>query len=70
MNDFNYYTQREKIPVLTTPEEIERLRSAPEKSYLVIKDRSLRSLPALAPESVRTSSSHGSTTWDLIEIGR
>lgn len=69
MNDFNYYTQREQIPVLKTSEEIERLRAAPEKSYLLVKERSLRTLPLVAPEWIRARSSHGSTTWYLIEMG-
>ena len=70
MNDFNYYTQRAKIPVLTMPGEIERLRGGAEKSYLLVKERSLRQLPAIAPESIRASGPLGSTTWHLVEMGR
>ena len=69
MNDFNYYTQRENIPVLTTSGEIARLRGGSEKSYLLVKQRSLRRLPAIAPESIRASGSLGSTTWYLVEMG-
>jgi 4-amino-4-deoxy-L-arabinose transferase-like glycosyltransferase len=69
MNDFNYYTQREKIPVLTTRGEIERLRGGAEKSYLLVKERSLKQLPPIAPESIRGRSSLGNTTWYLVEMG-
>ena len=69
MNDFNYYTQREKIPVLTTPEEIATLRGGSEKSYLLVKESARRQLPAIAPESIRARGSLGSTTWYLVEMG-
>jgi 4-amino-4-deoxy-L-arabinose transferase-like glycosyltransferase len=41
-HDFNFYTQREEIPVLISPTQIESLRARPEKSYLLIRGRDLK----------------------------
>ena len=68
MNDFNYYTRREAIPVLATPEEIAKLRGAPQTSYLLIKERDLKRLPALPPATTLASRTLSSTTWFLLEL--
>lgn len=68
MHDFNFYTEREKIPVLVVPGQVESLRTGPEKSYLLVKERDLRRLPDLPSGSIVASSSLGSTTWHLAEI--
>jgi hypothetical protein len=68
MHDFNFYTQRERIPVLTSAAEIESLRAGAEKSYVLIKDRDWRRLPEFPRESIIASTSLGSATWNLIEI--
>jgi 4-amino-4-deoxy-L-arabinose transferase-like glycosyltransferase len=69
MNDFNYYTEREKIPVLTAPEQVEKLRGSPKKSYVLFKERDLKKLPALPPEWIIAGRSSGRTTWYLVAIG-
>jgi 4-amino-4-deoxy-L-arabinose transferase-like glycosyltransferase len=68
MHDFNFYTQREKIPVLASAAQVDSLRAGPEKSYLLIKQRDLSRLPDFPPQSIIASTSLGSTTWNLVEI--
>ena len=68
MHDFNFYTGREKIPVLVTSAQVASLRVGPEKSYLLVKERDLRRLPDLPAESIIASSSLGSATWHLAEL--
>jgi 4-amino-4-deoxy-L-arabinose transferase-like glycosyltransferase len=68
MHDFNFYTQREEIPVLTSATQIESLRVGPEKSYLLIKDRDLRRLPDLSREWIINGTTIGNATWHLVDL--
>jgi 4-amino-4-deoxy-L-arabinose transferase-like glycosyltransferase len=69
-NDFNYYSERELIPVLTSPAQVEKLRARPENGYLLIKDRDLRELPAMPEDWIMASASNGSRTWYLFEFNK
>jgi 4-amino-4-deoxy-L-arabinose transferase-like glycosyltransferase len=65
MHDFNFYTEREVIPVLYSPGEVANvLRET--GSYLLIKDRDLKSLSMSGLENAIATDSIGSTTWSLI----
>ena len=68
MNDFNFYTERQKIPVLSTAAQIETLRAGREKSYLLVTERDLRRLPELPRAWLIASRSIGRTTWNVLEI--
>jgi 4-amino-4-deoxy-L-arabinose transferase-like glycosyltransferase len=68
MHDFNFYTQREKMPVLTSATQIESLRAGPEKSYLLIKDRDIRRLPDPPSEGIIAATTIGGTTWNLVDL--
>jgi hypothetical protein len=68
MHDFNFYTQREEIPVLTSATQIESLRVGPEKSYLLIKDRDLRRLPDVSREWIINGTTIGNATWHLVDL--
>ena len=68
MHDFNFYAQREKIPVLTSATQIESLRLGREKSYLLIKERDMRRLPNLRRERIIADTHIGTTTWNLFEL--
>ena len=70
MDDFNYYTGREEIPVLASPGEIASLRSSKEKSYVLIKHRDLRKLPEIGRETVIAHNTLGNTTWYLVGLGQ
>ena len=69
MNDFNYYTGREVIPVLKTPRVVARLHEAPQASYLLIKERDLKRLPLTEPVTMLARESRGNSTWYLLEFG-
>jgi len=68
MNDFNFYTAREVMPILSTPLALDVLFARAERGYLLIKERDLRRLPKLPRERIITSEARSSATWHLVEI--
>jgi 4-amino-4-deoxy-L-arabinose transferase-like glycosyltransferase len=66
MNDFNFYTGREVIAVLSSPSDLAEVRRQTENSYLLIKDRDLKHLPTSGLGEVVARDSLGSTTWNLV----
>jgi hypothetical protein len=68
MNDFNFYTQRKVIPVLSSPAEVANALNQSGNSYLLIKERDLKILSMFEPEKVVATDSVGSTTWTLIAL--
>jgi 4-amino-4-deoxy-L-arabinose transferase-like glycosyltransferase len=69
MNDFNYYTRREVIPVVRSRAELERLLSAASGAYLLIKSSDLKRLGVIAPGRVRITGGVGDTLWNLVVLG-
>jgi 4-amino-4-deoxy-L-arabinose transferase-like glycosyltransferase len=55
MNDFNFYLEREMIPVLSRPEDLAQLRTKDGLVYLLIRDR-----------DVGRALVKGSSQWELI----
>ncbi|HLN86998.1 MAG TPA: hypothetical protein VK200_11055, partial [Candidatus Limnocylindrales bacterium] len=68
MNDFNFYLERDVMPVLSSPAEIEKLLGGARTSYILIKDRDFKRLKTIAPEWIVLTHSAGSTTWNLVEF--
>lgn len=68
MHDFNFYLEREVIPVLSSPGEVGNLPSRVDTSYILIKNRDLRKLRMIAPEWIKLRNGTGSTTWNLVEL--
>jgi 4-amino-4-deoxy-L-arabinose transferase-like glycosyltransferase len=68
MNDFNFYTEREVIPVLSSPGDLADVLRQTEDGYLLIKDRDLKRLPISGLDEVVATDSVGSTTWNLIAL--
>ena len=68
MNDFNYYTERETIPILSSPLHVDKLIGRSENGYLLVKERDLKRLPKLSREWIVASETLGSTTWSLVEF--
>ena len=68
MNDFNFYTEREVIPVLSSAGEVADVLRQIGSSYLLIKERDLKSLGMFGPETVVATDWVGSTTWNLIAL--
>lgn len=70
MNDFNYYTERPSIPVVSSPRQLDVLIDAPAGGFILVKERDLRGLPQLSRQWIIASESLGSATWHLIEFKR
>jgi 4-amino-4-deoxy-L-arabinose transferase-like glycosyltransferase len=69
MNDFNYYTRREIIPVVRSPAEVkERLAGRP-GAFMLIKSRDVQRLGIIAPERIRATGGVGDTVWCLVALG-
>ena len=66
--DFNYYTQREIIPVLDTAADISRAGAGGEQAYLLIKQRALGRLSEIPAGAVIAHRTLGSTTWYLMVL--
>ena len=69
MNDFNYYTEREAIPVLKSPGEVEKLLAAGKDDYLLIKERDLQRNASIPREKILAPDAVGSTIWYLVALG-
>ena len=68
MNDFNFYTARDVMPILSTPLALDALLARGQGGYLLIKERDLQRLPKLPREWIITSEARSGTTWHLVEI--
>jgi hypothetical protein len=68
MNDFNYYTGREIIPVLPDGTALDRLLRSEKSGYLIVKARDLERLPQLARRSVVVSETKTSSRWHLLKL--
>ena len=68
MNDFNYYTEREAIPILSSPLHVDKLIGASDGGYILVKERDLKRLPQISREWIVASETLGSTTWSLAEF--
>jgi len=69
MNDFNYYTEREAIPVLQSPDEVGKLLAAGKDDYLLIKERDLQRIASIPREMLVATDAVGSTRWYLVSLG-
>jgi 4-amino-4-deoxy-L-arabinose transferase-like glycosyltransferase len=68
MNDFNFYTEREVIPVLSSAGEVAAVLGQTGSGYLLIKERDLKSLSTPELGKAVATDSVGSTTWKLIAL--
>ena len=68
MDDFNFYTEREVISVLSSPGALAKVLRQTENSYLLIKERDLKSLSIPGSGEVLVRDSLGSTTWNLVSL--
>ena len=70
MNNFNYYTQREVIPVLESRAAVEKLLHEGSDAYLLIKNEDLKMLGVIVPERIRITGGVGDTLWNLVALGK
>jgi 4-amino-4-deoxy-L-arabinose transferase-like glycosyltransferase len=66
MHDFNFYTRRELIAVLSSRSEVAEASRQLGNQYLLINDRDLKALNMFRPEQVVFTQTVGSTTWNLV----
>jgi 4-amino-4-deoxy-L-arabinose transferase-like glycosyltransferase len=66
MNDFNFYTEREIIPVVATPQQLEGLLSHHPDSYLLVRERDLEKVHRVSKAKIIISRPVGSSNWYLI----
>jgi len=69
MHDFNFYTERKIIAVLSSRGEVAEVFRQPGDRYILIKAPDLKTLNMFGPEQVVVTQSVGSTTWNLVAFG-
>ncbi|MGH7823657.1 MAG: ArnT family glycosyltransferase [Candidatus Binatia bacterium] len=69
MNDFNYYTEREVIPIIKSKSQVEELLSEGSTGYLLVKERDLKRLNMISRDRIIATEDIGTTTWNLLSLG-
>lgn len=70
MNDFNYYAEREVLPVLSSPAEVGREVSRAGRAYLLIRERDLKRTEFPAEVKIIAQARVGAKTWHLARLDR
>jgi 4-amino-4-deoxy-L-arabinose transferase-like glycosyltransferase len=70
MNDFNFYTEREIIPVVATQPQLEGLLSQHPDSYLLVRERDFEKVHRVAKAKIIVSRPVGGNNWYLISLDR
>jgi 4-amino-4-deoxy-L-arabinose transferase-like glycosyltransferase len=70
MHNFNYYAEREVIPVLTSPAVLEKLLQTGQSEFLLVRERDFAKLPMLSRPWVIASDRKGRMPWHLVELKR
>jgi 4-amino-4-deoxy-L-arabinose transferase-like glycosyltransferase len=68
MHDFNFYTEQDIIPVLCSPREVADVLRQADDSYLLIKDRDLKTSSMSGSGKIAATDLVGSTIWHLIAL--
>ena len=68
MNDFNYYTRREVIPILSSPTDVKNLLQKVKNIYLLVRDRDIKDLESTEKVAVLAEGSVGSKWWRLAKV--
>jgi 4-amino-4-deoxy-L-arabinose transferase-like glycosyltransferase len=69
MNDFNFYTERDVIPVIASPSGLKALLARDQAGYLLIKARDMERTGGIARERILVSEGGGGRSWYLIALG-
>jgi len=70
MNDFNFYTEREVVSVLSSPAEVEGVVSRTKTAYLLVKEKELSAVKAGGEEEILAESWVGGKKWYLVLVRR
>ena len=68
MTDFNYYAQRETIPVLETQADLDKAAAQYQPAYLLINEKDLKYLNAARSLPRVTEKQVGDRTWYLLNL--
>jgi 4-amino-4-deoxy-L-arabinose transferase-like glycosyltransferase len=68
MNDFNYYSEREVIPVIRSSLQVEKLPGVSESSFLLIKERDLKRMSMIPTKWIVATDATGRNPWYLVEF--
>lgn len=68
LHDFNFYTERGIIPVLSSPAEVENAQNQLGSSYMIIKEKDLRQLSTVDSRKGLFTKPISSTPWSLIDL--
>ncbi len=68
MHHFNFYTERDIIPVLCSHREVADVLREMDDSYMLIKDRDLKTSSMSGPGKIVATDLVGSTIWHLIAL--
>ncbi|MGZ8489200.1 MAG: ArnT family glycosyltransferase [Candidatus Binatia bacterium] len=70
MHDFNFYAEREVMPVLTSPAVLAKLLKTGQTGFLLVRERDFARLPMLSRTWVIASDGKGRMPWHLVEFKR
>jgi 4-amino-4-deoxy-L-arabinose transferase-like glycosyltransferase len=68
MNDFNFYTEREAIPVISSESHLEGMIPQGKTAYMLIRDRDLKKLSLKANAAVLATDRIGDKQWVLMKL--
>jgi 4-amino-4-deoxy-L-arabinose transferase-like glycosyltransferase len=69
MNDFNFYAERDVIPVISSPSELKTLLAQDRAGYLIIKERDIKRTGGIAKERILVREGGAGRSWHLIALG-
>lgn len=70
MNDFNYYLEREIVPILSSPEELEEAITRAGRVYLLIRTRNPHKLTQRWQPRILAEARVGSKEWKLVVLNK
>jgi 4-amino-4-deoxy-L-arabinose transferase-like glycosyltransferase len=68
MADFNYYAQRERIPVVPSEKKLETLLATSAGSFLLINNKDLPEIEATAPRQIVAEYRIGDRKWYIVRL--
>jgi ribosomal protein L32E len=68
MADFNYYAQREKIPVVGSADEVKKLMSSGQEAYLIVNEKDLKKFKLDSMFNAVTEYQIGEKKWYLLRL--
>jgi 4-amino-4-deoxy-L-arabinose transferase-like glycosyltransferase len=70
MNDFNFYAEREVIPILSSKADIEQALSEGSPIYLVIRERDSKTVIGTQESEILAERQVGGKKWSLIRLSK